>query len=773
MNRFRRLLPLSLLVLGVALTVDSTSSAQKKGPGGGNAQAPRLALTAPLGMQRGTALDLVLTGANLSRPTSVWTEIPGAKVTIPTDANNGKEPGKLRVRLEVPNDAPLGFHALRLGTAHGVSNLQLFCVDDLPQVASTEKNRSAATAQGISPPCVVIGRVAPESADYYKFTVAAGQRVSFDVLAHRLGSPLDPQITLIDFRRQRELPGGHNNDAPGLQTDCRLSYQFAEAGEYVVEIRDTTYRGGAEFWYRLRVGDFPCATSPLPMAAKRGTKATVFFGGPHVDNVWPEVVDVPADPAAEAVWVAPRGASGLHGWPVALALSDHDELLEHEPNDDAAHANRIPVPSGITAAFQAKGDTDFFTFEARKGQRFVIEAHSQEFYSPCEVYLALKDAKGAELAKTNPTAPPRLNFTAPADGDYVLAVEHLFNWNGPTENYRITVTAQEPDFELAVASDRLDVPQGGSALVNVTAVRRDYNGPIEVSLEGVPGVHGQATLPAGQTAVAFLAHATPDAALNPRIATVRGQATINGKSVTRTASARAALSADLAGLTYPPLQFNDQVAIAVTEKAPFAMTVHAKQTECYPGGPFPLLVSVARGPGFTEEVSLAVVNLPPTVTPALKNIAKGKSDGEMQLNATPKVALGSSVLYLAAKGKYQNSEYTALAPFPFAVALPFELKAEPAALKLKPGDKAKLKVHAVRKGGYQGPIAIELKNLPAQVASPKATIAEKQDDVEIELTAAPEAPAADKNDVTAAGVATAAANQAAASPPFAVGVLKK
>ena len=108
------------------------------------------------------------------------------------------------------------------------------------------------------------------------------------MLGHRLGSPLDPQITLLDARRQRELPGGHSNDAPGLQTDARLTYQFMEAGEYIIEIRDTTYRGGDDFWYRLRIGDFPCATSPLPMAAKRGTKATVFFSGPCVDGVWHE-----------------------------------------------------------------------------------------------------------------------------------------------------------------------------------------------------------------------------------------------------------------------------------------------------------------------------------------------------------------------------------------------------------------------------------------------------------------------------------------------------
>ena len=48
-----------------------------------------------------------------------------------------------------------------------------------------------------------------------------------------------------------------------------------------------------------------------------------------------------------------------------------------------------------------------------------------------------------------------------------------------------------------------------------------------------------------------------------------------------------------------------------------------------------------------------------------------------------------------------------------------ELKVEPATVTLKPGEKAKLKVRALRKGNYQGPIAVELKNLPAQVAAAK------------------------------------------------------
>src|SRR5205807_6031071 len=130
---------------------------------------------------------------------------------------------------------------------------------------------------------VVVGRADAEISDWFKVNVKAGQRVSFEILGRRLGSALDPQLTLFDARNARELPGGHSNDAPGLQTDPRLTYTFKEAGDYLVEIRDVSFRGGEDYHYRLRIGDFPCATTPLPLAAKRGAKVSVQFAGPQVD----------------------------------------------------------------------------------------------------------------------------------------------------------------------------------------------------------------------------------------------------------------------------------------------------------------------------------------------------------------------------------------------------------------------------------------------------------------------------------------------------------
>jgi hypothetical protein len=742
-----------------------------------NPQAPNLAMPVPLGVQRGNTLDLTLTGTNLAEPTALWTSFP-AKVTIPTDANNGKDNAKLRVRLEVPKDAPLGFHALRLATTRGLSNFRLFCIDDLPPIMEVDTNRSRATPQLVPVPCVVVGRADPEVSDFFKVNVKAGQRISFEILGRRLGSPFDPQLALIDPRNSREL--AFSNDAPGLQTDARLTYTFKEAGDYLLEVRDVQWRGGADYWYRLRIGDFPCATTPIPMAAKRGSKVPVQFAGPNVVGVPPVEVTVPADPATEVVWVAPRGANGLYGWPVALAVSDLEEVVEQEPNNEPAKATRIPAPGAVTGRFQDKGDVDHYVFAAKKGQRFLIQAHTHEWYSPTEIYMVLKNAMGGQVAVTNPAKEPQLDFTAPADGDYALVVEHLLGWGGPEESYRITLTSYEPDFELNLGSDRYDLPQGGVAVVPIqTVVRRDYAGPIEVSVVGPAGIHGQTTIKPGppvpnQPAGLLFISADPGVPLGPYPLLVQGQATINGKNVVRRASVRAVISQNLAGLPYPPRDLFHQVGVAVTEKPPFALAVKLDQAEYLRGGPVPVTITATRVAGFVEEIVLAPVGLPPNVAPALKNIPKGMNEVKAQLNPAANAPLAQFTISVTGKAKHQNKEYMVLAaPANLVLALPFDLKVEPAPLPIAPGAKAKIKVTAVRKGGYQGPIALEVRNLPANVTAPKATIAMGQPAVEIEVTAAANAAVGNKADVNVLGTATAAANQQNASPNFAVNVVKK
>jgi hypothetical protein len=104
--------------------------------------------------------------------------------------------------------------------------------------------------------------------------------------------------------------------------------------------------------------------------------------------------------------------------------------------------------------------------------------------------------------------------------------------------------------------------------------------------------------------------------------------------------------------------------------------------------------------------------------------------------------------------------------------LPFELKAEMVPLKVKQGDKVKLKITAVRKT-YQGPINVELRNLPAKTDAQKGMIAQGQTAVELEVTVAADAPPGDKADVQAAGVAVMLGNLTLTSPAFTVSVQAK
>lgn len=765
--------PLSLAVVAILLPV----SVFAQPPAAPDPQAPTLNMPAPMGMQRGTTLELTLTGSNLADPISLWTGFP-AKVTIPTDKNNGKDNGRLRVRLEVAGDAPIGSYPMRLVTRRGISNLRLFCIDDLPQILEVETNHARTSAQSVPVPSIVVGRADQELSDYFKIRVKAGQRLSFDLLGHRLGSAFDPQLSLLDPHTGREL--AYSNDAPGLQTDPRLTYTFKDGGEYLIEVRDVMYRGGGDFYYRLRIGDFPCATTPIPMAARRGRRVQVSFAGPEVEGIAPVEVTVPTDPALDTVWVAPRAANGLHGWPVALAVSDVDELIEQEPNNEPSAANRVPVPGGVTGRFLEKGDVDCFVFAARKGQHLRIDAHTHDLYSPTDVYMTLKDAKGGQLAVTNPMAAPQIDFTAPADGDYILSVEHLNYWSGPTETYHVTLRPAEPGFRLSLGLDRYGVPQGAVTAIPLLATRQGYAGPIEVEVMGPAGLSGRATIPAGQpaapnqpAAVLFL-HADQSLAPGAYPVRIQGKATINGKAVVNEASVGAPVRQALAALTYPPRDLLRQVMVGVTEKPPFLLTAKLEHAEAVRGLPAALTITAQRGAGFSEEIALAAAALPPNVAPGLKNIPKGKNEVQVQLTPAANVPLGTYLVAFTGKAKFHNQDHTVTSPpVSLVVALPFALQIEPATLKLTPGGKAKLKVTAVRKGGYQGPIAVELKNLPTNVTAPKAVIALKQAAVEIEVTAGAKAAPGEKKDVQVQGTATAAANQQQTSPSFTVAVAKK
>ncbi len=775
---------LVLALFGVQLAPGDSSGAKL-----GTSGAPHLDPIVTPGCQRGTTLEIKLTGSGLNDPLAGWVGAAG-RVRLFPSATTGKDSTEIRAGIEVPADAALGMYRLRLASFGGLTNFRPFCVDGLPEVAESGDNHGPATAQPVPVPCVVTGRMNVETSDYYRISVASGQRVSFEIIGRRLGSSFDPLLRLRDASGS-ELVGAYSDDAPGLQTDARLTHTFVAAGEYIVEVRDTTNKGGPDFVYRLRIGDFPCAVTPLPAAAKRGAKVTVNFAGPQVEGVRPVEIAAPVDPSLEAMSVAPIGPSGLPGWPVSLLLSDHDELICGDHVGTLAEAQRLSPPCGVTGRFLHKGQKDHFAVAAKKGQRFLIAAQTAELLSPAEIYLTVRDGAGAELARTDPHREPTIDFTAPADGNFFIIAEHLNYSFGTSEVYRLTVTPPTPGFDLTLGTDRITVPQGQAALIPVaTLVRRDFGGPIELSVVGPPGLAGTVTVPAG---VQFVPPPPPEAPsaeptpIPPPVAqlpihaaadlspgayevTVRAKAMVDGKELVAFASTKAAVQAQMSGLPYPPRQWLRGVGVAVTPKPPFALASLWERPEAVRGLGNTLVVVATRDAGFHGEIALSAVGLPSGVSASSRSIPATKAETAIEFRLSGIAPLGSIPFTVFGRGRQDDREYMAmLQPPPLLIGLPFELRIEPNPVPLEAGGKARLIVTAMRKGGYEGPIGLELRNLPAEVSAGRATIAPGKMAATMSLLAAANAPLASRGDVDVLGTAPMG-NQQAASAAFTIRV---
>lgn len=625
-------------------------------------QAPTLTSPANLGGKRGSTVELVLTGTNLADPTAVLLGFDG-KVTIPTDNKNGTEPGKLRISVEIPGRTPIGLYTIRVATKNGVSNFRPFVVDDLPEVPEADNNRSKDTAQLLSPPCVVTGRTDPEMSDFFLVKVAAGERLTFEVLARRLGSPLDPIILMHDAKTKREIIDLYADETFGLQSDCRLTHTFKEAGEFLIEVRHSEHKGGADHHYRLRVGDFPGVTTAFPLVIQRGTKAEIAFAGP--DRVMALPVQAPTDATLPVMYASPRWkADGIRGWPVPVWLSDDPQSVEQEPNNEPAKANKLPVPGGVSAKFETAKDVDCFAFPGKKGQKLVLTALTYEVNAPTEVLLKVLDAKGTELAKSNPQqATARVEFTPAADGEYVVACEHTNYLHGPNEVYHLSVRPATPDFDIALSLDRYETPAGGGTAVLATITRTNgFNGPIELAVAGDELLGGKVTVPAGQTTAVMPLTIGEDAKPGAFTFRVKGTAKIDGAEVVRYGSLLDAVKANMAGIPNPPPELLTGCAVAVVQKPPFDLAFTVEPEKIEKGKAGKVVVEATRAEKFDEVINLAPLFVPPNVTPTPKPVAKGQAKGEVGLAVTPTAAVGQQPVLIRGTAKVGGKDFAVTPP---------------------------------------------------------------------------------------------------------------
>jgi hypothetical protein len=184
--------------------------------------------------------------------------------------------GKLTV---VPKDEEPGIYPVSVRNGELVSNRVPFMTDTLPEVFEKESNNLPKSAQRLTLPVVVNGRVdQPGDWDVFSIQGRAGDKIVAEIHARRLDSPLDSMLKLTDAAgRQLAFNDDHEDKGTGLTThhaDSLITFTLPSQGTYYLHLGDAQQNGGAEYGYRLRVSaprpDFELRVVPSGISAAGG-----------------------------------------------------------------------------------------------------------------------------------------------------------------------------------------------------------------------------------------------------------------------------------------------------------------------------------------------------------------------------------------------------------------------------------------------------------------------------------------------------------------------
>lgn len=709
-----------------------------------SADPPVLSYSVPLAVTPGAATDVTFFGGNLANPSGVWTSFAAQSELSPGLVENGAQPGQVTYRVQAPAETPVGIAGVRIATGEGISGLRLLMVDDLASVADNGQNGQFAQAQSITAPIAADGKIDTEQSDFYRFHATAGERVSVEVVARRLGFALDPVVRLLDSAGKELI---YADDDPSLGPDCRFAFLPPADGDYTLEIRDIRYQGGDAHRYRLRIGNFPLVSTTFPLAARKGQECKLEPAGLALDGMGPMTVALAADCAASSVAMGVKLASGAGSAVVTVASSDLEETVESEPNDAAEATPVATLPCAFNGRFAARRDRDGFLFTAPAGARYTFRAQSRSLGSPADLLVRIYNAEGGKLAETDNAGggDRELDFTAPAEGAYRLVVEELYRRSGPEFTYRVEARPYAAGFTLSAEAEKFDIPRGGVWVTKVTAARRDYNGPISLAIEGLGDQVQLAgnVIPEGQTETtlqATLADSVPSGRFTP--VQIVGQAQIGERTLRAVAQTKALMTAALGGLVYPPAALDGMLGLGIGPVFPdfFKLALDRDAIR------FPRLVSSStftvkaeRLNGFEEGVSLSVEGLPAGVTAEVKPIEKGQAEAVVTLTGPALLSDAPYQVQLVGQATFKNQpKRVVLASVPLQVVDPLEVRGQlPAALAA--GGTSPLKIQLTRYGDA-APVKVTIMNLPQGVSAPaEIMLTAEQQEAELPLSATADA----------------------------------
>jgi len=712
-----------------------------------DAASPDVSAVDPPGGQRGTQLDVTITGKHLEDAREVLFYRPGIQATQVKP--QGAKGNSIKAHFMIGQGCSPGEHPFRIRTATGLSNIRTFQVGPFPNVRENEPNDDFETPQPVNPNTTITGTVRNEDVDHFAVTAKKGQRISAEVEAMRLGMALfDPYIAILDDRRF-ELAVA--DDTALLAQDGAVSIVAPKDGRYTIRIRESSYGGGENFRYRLHVGAFPRPFAVFPAGGRAGEELQIRFLGDPLGTL-ARKVKLPAIPQQFGVYADDGGTSAPS--PNWLRASAFPGVIEKEPNDSRANANAAPTRGAVAfdGILEKDGDQDWFSFQAKKDERFDVRVYGRRLRTPIDAIVTIQGPDGRQLGRNDDSGGPDsyLQFRAPSDGTYAVGISDHLGRGSAIAVYRIELTPPEADITLSVPIFRKDtqdrqcvaIPRGNRQGIVIAAQKENFSGDVLVQLKNLPeGVTAHVPpLVASAPAIPVILEAAATAPGAVRLAEVTAVSEDQGSHLR-------ARYAQTVGLIYgdpnQALFYStevDRLAVAVTDEAPFGIEVPQPRMPLVQGGTLPLKVIVKRKPGFKAPIRARMLFDPPGVTSSTEiTIPEGQNEGAIILNAEQRAQTQTWKVAAIAAAESNGDLWVASPHVDLEIGQPF-IAGELAMTVISQGGAADVVCRIDHRRPFEGKAKIRLLGLPTGVAAEDLEFTKDDKEVVFHLTATEKSP---------------------------------
>jgi hypothetical protein len=669
----------------------------------------------PRAGQRGTTVDLEIHGLFLEDPQEILFYRPGIRCVeieraLPDlsqlDENKKLNPIEMRIggrafgatvkqrvraKVVIDADCPIGLHPLRIRTAKDITTLSTFWVTPFPTVAEAEPfgewaaNYDLAKAEPITPPnATVLGYILPGPKmdhDVYKVSRKKGERISVEVNSVRLSNiwwargELDLLVKILDSKG-KDL--ALSDDTPIFVQDPLVSIVAPADGDYFIEIAQSLYSDTSNSFYThyvAHIGTFETPQAVYPAGGPAGNPLDVtLIGDPLGPRTQKVTLPTEAGESESGQYEHDFGAA----YPLPLRASNLRNVLETaQPADKKAAAivnEAGELPAALNGIVSRPNEVDEFRLRPTKGQAYLVRVFARSLGTPLDPQIDIRPegAEEPELVGDDaanyderglagvPLAFRRLSIMDPSvvwtpktDGPHILRIKDIRNQGSPTCVYRIEIAPVENRVDTYLITRNysresprdsgLAIPQGNRWTLQLGLSQgqgNPYRDDLVLYAEGLPpGVEMiappvKAIAGAYPTTVPIQFVAKADAKPQAALVRVLAKPTKPGVEFHSRATQAILYVGDHFGQSSNSLVV-DKYGLAIVGPAPFSVSVEVPKIPLIQDGELSVKVKIHRKPGFDEPIQIVSAWNPPGVgaEPTME-IPAGVSEAVYRFTAT-------------------------------------------------------------------------------------------------------------------------------------------